>query len=126
MNATLLRHPSASADCTLGTLVFDNGDTFQTLELPWRDNKPNVSCIPQGYYDVVRHKSPSKGDCYEVLDVPAREHILIHVGNFPTDTQGCILIGIDRKNGAIQQSKLALQMLKLVAPEGFRLRIITE
>ena len=126
MTATLLRHPRASADCTLGTLVFDNGDTFQTLELPWRDNKPNVSCIPQGYYDVVRHTSPSKGDCYEVLDVPAREHILIHVGNFPTDTQGCILIGVDRKNGAIQQSKLALQMLKLIAPDGFRLRIITE
>ena len=64
-----------------------------TLELPWKDNKPEVSCIPKGEYRIVKVKSPKFGDVFQVMDVPNRYHILIHKGNFTTDVLGCILLG---------------------------------
>ena len=79
-------------DCTLGRLSVGDFRCF-TLELPWRDNKRNVSCIPEGFFLVTKHHSPSHGDVLKIHDVPDRSHILIHAGNFTRNTQGCILIG---------------------------------
>jgi hypothetical protein len=69
-----------------------------TLELPWRDNTPKLSCIPVGTYTLRWKRSPSKGMCYEVLHVPGRGNVLIHSANFAGDVtkgfqselQGCI------------------------------------
>jgi len=64
-----------------------------TLELPWLDNASNISCIPAGWYECVRHTSPSKGECFSVIGVPGRTNVLIHAGNYTRNTQGCILVG---------------------------------
>jgi hypothetical protein len=66
---------------------------FVTLELPWLDNKHNISCISPGRYDVIKIMSPTKGKCFMLLIVPGRNGILIHKGNSTKDTQGCILVG---------------------------------
>lgn len=65
----------------------------RTLEDAWKDNKKNISCIPEGTYKVVRHVSPKYGDCFMISNVPNRDYILIHAGNYTTDTEGCILLG---------------------------------
>ena len=73
-----------------------------SLELNWRDNKRQVSCIPAGEYNCVWKASPNFGMCYHVTDVPGRSHILIHAANFAglvslgqrADLQGCIAIGM--------------------------------
>lgn len=125
MNAKLIRHPTDDGR-TFGVLVLDNGATFQTLEHPWRNNERNVSCIPAGWYDVRPYKSPSKGMCFKVYDVPGRDDILIHIGNLLKDTLGCILIGLERAGAGILHSKAALNELFTNAPDGFRLHIIEE
>lgn len=61
-----------------------------TIELPWRDNKRRVSCIPAGKYEVLRHKSPKFGDCYILANVPSRSGILIHVANDADDSDGTV------------------------------------
>lgn len=63
------------------------------MEPPWRDNKPNVSCIPKGEYECVWHRSPRYGWVYALTGVPDRSHILIHAGNIAAHTKGCILPG---------------------------------
>lgn len=85
---------------TSGALVFPDGTALHTLELPWKDNKPKLSCIPEGAYDVIPVRSPRFGDCYCVRNVPGRSYILIHSGNYAgaiphykTHVQGCILLG---------------------------------
>lgn len=82
---------------TLGELaLYDNGKVkghFMTLELPWKENERQVSCIPKGIYKAVKHVSPKFGKCLWLQDVPGRSEILIHKGNFYTDILGCILIG---------------------------------
>ena len=65
-----------------------------TLENPWRDNKVNVSCIPEGEYECKPFSGYKYEDVYQVMNVPDRTHILFHVGNDPYDTRGCILIGL--------------------------------
>lgn len=82
---------------TLGRLFIIDGD-FQefdcyTLELPWKNNNTNISCIPTGVYHMVRRFSEKYGSHWWVQNVPDRNMILIHKGNYNTDTHGCILIG---------------------------------
>ncbi len=77
------------------------GFTCFTMELPWRDNEPNVSCIPPGRYDARIVVSPKFGKVYWVVAVPGRTHIRNHAGNLAGDTRkgfkthsyGCILSG---------------------------------
>ena len=83
---------------TVGVLSIDGEVTCFTLEPPNRMNERDVSCIPKGEYLCVRKDASNSltndtGRAWEVLDVPGRSDILIHVGNTITDTQGCILVG---------------------------------
>jgi hypothetical protein len=85
---------------TLGVACV-NGDTFVSLELPWRENNRSVSCIPPGIYLCTLITSKKYGEVYYVNDVPNRSGILIHAGNFAgdlhkglrSDSKGCILLG---------------------------------
>lgn len=97
MTAVLTRH-THGPEHTAGTLVaHDAAGNIQfacvTLELPWRDNKPQVSCIPEGIYKVVTRRTDKWGLHYHVLDVPEREWILFHPANFTSQLRGCIIPG---------------------------------
>jgi hypothetical protein len=64
-----------------------------TLELPWRGNRQNVSCIPPGQYKVRKRTSHKYGEHLHILGVPGRTYILIHEANFVTQLRGCIAVG---------------------------------
>lgn len=74
---------------------------FATIELPWKNNAPDVSCIPAGEYDLEYYLSAKLGHTLHVLNVPDREMILMHIGNwagdsskgFKTYSDGCIMVG---------------------------------
>jgi hypothetical protein len=68
---------------------------WHSMELPWKDNQQNISCIPAGYYKGILHISPTFGKCLWLQDVPNRSEILIHAANFYYDLLGCIGIGKD-------------------------------
>ena len=80
---------------TLTYLVKGTSKTVATLELPWKNNKKDVSCIDSGYYTNVKQFSSTGklGKRLEIPNVPGRTGILFHVGNYPKDTEGCILVG---------------------------------
>lgn len=105
---TLSRKPSSPSG-TFGTL-----QGFVTLELPWKDNHPEVSCIPVGVYEVVWTKSPRlQRFTYEVTGVPGRNGIRFHSANWAHQLLGCIALGKERGvlNGeqAVLQSREALE-----------------
>lgn len=95
---------------TQGILKVEQTYFGDTLELPWRDNRHDISCIPEGRYQVKYKYSLHNGDCLEVLNVPHRSDIQIHVGNKQRNTTGCILIGIKVLN-TLQESGLTLKRL---------------
>ena len=87
---------------TEGILITgDGGYNCKTFELPWRNNRSNISCIPSGIYDVEVRWSQKYKKVYWVRRVPDRTYILIHSGNFAgnkdmgykTHVAGCILLG---------------------------------
>ena len=65
-----------------------------TLEKGWKDNVKEISCIPLGLYDVVEFNGLMYKNVFEIVGVPSRDAIIIHSGNFSTQTRGCILVGL--------------------------------
>lgn len=86
--------------------VRENGSrvpSFQchSLERPWMDNEPYVSCIPTGRYRLKKaiHKisTPDPNDdyeVYEICDVRDRTVIHIHIANWPSQIEGCVALGM--------------------------------
>ena len=63
------------------------------LELPNKENKRSVSRINSGTYKAIKRNSPKFKDHFHILGVEDRDYILIHHGNFNSDTRGCLLPG---------------------------------
>lgn len=80
--------------------------------------KSSITAIPTGTYnvrmDIVSPKYSSKEwfvkNCHgarvpRLENVPGFEGILIHPGNFASDTDGCILVGKNDVKGMVTKSK---------------------
>ena len=112
---------------TLGYMNIVTGGqslSLQTLELPWKDNQSNISCIPIGVYAFEKWYSPTfKTTVIRLLHVPERSNILIHPANFVRQLRGCIAPGLSTKDidgdGKIDvtKSRQALYNLLAIAPE---------
>jgi len=100
---------------TIGKLSI-NGESFcDTLENPYINNERNISCIPEGQYKVrlrLARESASRDYLHLLVqDVPNRNWILFHRGNTPKDTSGCILVGNGREQDAVNNSRLAMDLV---------------
>ena len=140
MKTLVLERQPSTDQGTLGKLMVD-GKSFWSLELPWRENRRQVSCIPGGEYVCRLVRSPRFGRVFNVTNVPGRSAILIHSGNFGGDVslgsqshiQGCILLGLQHGKMrnlsgspqlAVLLSRPAIrQFMELVGPDPFLLRI---
>lgn len=115
MTVQLLRY-KLTDQVTRGVLSLPGLDVcLRTIERPWLGNAANISCIPVGEYQCVIRQSPRFGKTYHIQAVRGRSYILIHAGNLPSHTHGCILVGMKsgHLNGqpAIFQSRKALRLL---------------
>ena len=81
---------------TEGVFFFDDGQrtvNLACLELPWKNNEPFVSCIPEGKYLVKETWSPRfKRKLWLVCDVPERSGVRIHPENFSLNLEGCLAL----------------------------------
>lgn len=86
------------------------------------------TAIPTGSYsitlDVISPKfknrswaKPWKGKLPRLLNVPGFEGVLIHVGNKPEDTLGCILVGENKVKGQVVNSTSTFNKLMYILTE---------
>ena len=112
LNATLVRLRESDHG-TEGIFIL-GAKNWRIMELPWRDNKTGLSCIPTGTYNCVVHHSRKYGRVWHVTGVDGRTWILIHNGNYAGDklkgwkthSMGCLIIG--KKFGIIGKQRAVL------------------
>lgn len=100
MKKYIIARITSTDNGTYGTIREQFKEPFAvTYELPWHDNKINISCIPPGRYlakKAVYGRSKQKKYRYNsfiVVNVPGRTGIFLHIGNSIEDSRGCILMG---------------------------------
>ncbi|WP_231465093.1 DUF5675 family protein [Pedobacter sp. Leaf132] len=76
---------------TNGKISYRGEHICETIELPWRNNKKNISYVPEGRYLLIKRQHQKHGLQIALSIVPNREAILIHPANFALrELQGCI------------------------------------
>lgn len=63
------------------------------LELPWRNNMNSISAVPKGEYRGYVRTDGDRGWRIELTGTGPRKNIQLHIGNRPSDTDGCLLLG---------------------------------
>jgi hypothetical protein len=84
------------------------------------------TAIPRGTYRVIiTFSNRFKKHLPLLLDVGGFAGIRIHAGNTEADTEGCILLGTGRRDGAVTNSRLAMSMLMPMLEEGLQNGVVT-
>jgi len=110
---------------TIGDLLIDDKFFCFTLEDEVREfvKIPKRTAIPYGRYQVITNYSTRfKRAMPLFLNVPNFEGVRIHAGNTSEDTDGCILLGMNKKTDFVVESRLAFtkffQILQSKLKEG--------
>lgn len=129
---------------TIGHLYLDGVrfcDTCEDADRGLRQDMPQsvlvakkrkgVTAIPTGRYRITlgvqsprfKDKAAYKfcnGYLPRLINVPAFDGVLIHIGNMANDTEGCILVGKNTQVGKVLESTAIFKALyaKLQAAEG--------
>lgn len=97
LEITIVR-TSENATSTTGELYVDGRFVAQTLELPWRNNQSYLSAIPAGRYAAHLRYDKTDGWRLQLNDVPGRSGVQLHIGNYPSQIEGCVLVGLAVNN----------------------------
>lgn len=110
---------------TIGKLYIDGSYFCDTLEDTVREKKiAGITAIPAGEYKVKKTYSPRfKKTLPEILNVPNFTGVRIHTGNTAKDTDGCILLGLNKVKGQVINSRDAMAFFMARTPDEFDLTI---
>lgn len=121
MNVRVVREPTLNGT-TMGVVLVDGRFFGFALEDAVREvpgkpveawKQPGVTAIPSGRYQLALTWSPKFARITpELVDVPGFTGVRIHPGNTAGDTEGCILMGIQRAGVMLQDSQRACQRLQ--------------
>lgn len=116
-----LKRIALKKDYTIGKLYIDDVYFCDTLEDSVRDLNKNgkfdngekkiysQTAIPYGTYEVKWTYSPRfKKYTPQLMNVPSFEGIRIHAGSYSKDTEGCILLGENKKVGMVLNSRVTI------------------
>jgi hypothetical protein len=129
MEEITLRRLATQGKQITGEIVRAGTVVAKTIELEWKNNARRISCIPIGTYTVVKRTSNKYGNHFHLINVPGRDMILIHSGNYHSDSLGCIIVGSDHKDidkdGLVDvvNSKATLSRMFTTFPDRFKLLV---
>jgi hypothetical protein len=97
---------------TTGEMLVDGAFFCYTLEPRSDQSGGKPYCIPAGTYSVTLSYSTHNAMVVpHVNDVPGFTEIEIHPGNFPSDTEGCCLVGETRGVDVLGSSRIVFESL---------------
>lgn len=108
-------------DYTIGKLYIYGKyfcDTLEDTVRPAGVKIPGKTAIPAGKYKIKLTESLRFGKLMPRLEnVPGFTGVLIHSGNTAEDTEGCILVGKNDRQGWVSNSKDTFNKLFIVLQE---------
>jgi len=107
------------ANGTNGDLLLNGDKVCSTIELPWKNNTPKISCIPEGEYELRKRYSQRFGNHFILIGVPGRSYILMHPANDALkELKGCIApVSFLTEEGRGSKSRMALEKIsKVICP----------
>lgn len=123
----LLQRTYTQEQATMGELYkdtnnngkIDSEDTYlaDTLELPFRNNRQNISCIPEGTYKMTPRISKKLNQphfqIHTPTDITGRSGIMMHQGTTTWNSLGCLLVGKKTEEGySLERSSETLAELR--------------
>ncbi len=125
MRKLILKRIAPRETYTIGKLFLDGEYICDTLEDTVRDSNNDgdltdpgekkiwgETAIPRGTYKVVPIVSRKFGKTFWLQNVPSFSEILIHCGNNPEHTHGCILLGWNKAKGMVLDSQKAMNIFR--------------
>lgn len=140
METITLQRVRSEKDCTIGLLTVGKS-TFATLEDAQRPVKiDGITAIPAGTYELklrnkggmTVHYANKFPDMHEGMiwlqDVRGFSWVYIHIGNFPDDTEGCVLVAMKARKHSIVSSTKAYkriypEVVKMIRDKGCQIVI---
>lgn len=137
----ILKRIFKGTDYTIGNLYVNGDKLSDTLEDTDRGlnstmnlddikkiKKAGITAIPTGRYKITLNVQSPKFKHYpqysfcdgylpRLISVPGYEGILIHIGNYASDTDGCILVGKNTVKGAVMDSTATFKKLLALMQE---------
>lgn len=128
LRITILRKWNVKKDdggYCIGKIYANGEELFETLEdydrglkdeMPLEEIKARKvygkTAIPTGIYELILNYSPKyKKVMPLLLNVKGYSGVRIHSGNTEKDTEGCILVGWNKKKGMVIDSRKAYDIL---------------
>jgi hypothetical protein len=128
MHLTINRYQMDKSGTLSRVVVGDR--QFYGIERPWINNKPEISCIPNGEYTLIHHDSEKYGPVWAFVggsvSYQSNRHAdrfacLIHSANYGHQVKGCLGLGKDKgvtSDGslAVWSSRDAIRELRTIMP----------
>lgn len=105
----------ATSKSVIGDLSINGTRICYTLEEAWRDNQKGHSCVGLGTYSAFLRYTSTKTNrewCFQLNDANGRTAIQMHIGNKPSHTEGCILVGQSHSTDFVGASTKAYQQIQ--------------
>ncbi len=121
----VVKRTTFTAKSTMGELWIDGLFFCYTLEDTCRGLKqtdsleeirrkklPGITAIPSGRYQLILNYSNRFKKIMPLLvNVPGFEGVRIHAGNKAEDTEGCLLLGMEKSVDSVLKSRAAFNRL---------------
>lgn len=101
---------------SIGKLYYKGEYVCDILEnakyiIPKGKYKIDWNTISNRFGNIDYYKKVCKGRLPRLIGVPQRAGILIHKGNYPKDSKGCLLCGYNLKKGMVLNSAEAFEKI---------------
>lgn len=125
----LVKRQTFTEKSTIGSLYINGEFYCYTLEDKVREATEKKvygeTAIPYGTYPIIYRKEGTTYESYKtrfadikndrgilyLREIPGYEYVLIHCGNRPEDTLGCLLVGSAIGNNSITGSEIAYRKI---------------
>ena len=134
MKAVIVRKSDNGIETNGGLFIIDNDIVIYkcvTLELPDKNNQPQISCIPKGTYQCLKIGASAKIPYTHIAiqNVPKRSGVCIHKANYVSQLRGCVALGKEfldingDKQLDVTASGVTFDAFMNIVPDHFELEI---